>query len=619
MMCVRSIHLQLKERTYMAEVTNAPSGQADGRQSEMLGDNGFAAPGAAIPSDGGKRDAFPETMKPPASEAAAIAEDGSPGDPDVGATPRPKKKAEKKPRQGGRGRKDKGKATVSGASESQADDGLGAGFDGNAQGPQAAGPMATYLSGCTLNPAPPLPPGTLSEPLAAVCTDIVSASALLATAAAVLGPNPAICGAMGRDGGSLALRIGLVNRERVLSPRVMPALEAAYALERQDVVAWAEEQRQFDLLNSANTARYRLHRQTVASAALLGFELRHIPRPNLETESRGRPRPQLVLRDPLPTAFAKALSEATRQGLLLVDGRRLPTMAGFGVNYDVKTAKTLNQAAAGDHLELADPQVPGCVRPRPAHVSVIGVLSCVDILSLHKVGPEALAATVFIPAEDDSSTKAGAVEALTEVLCRVRMLASNMSDTVSRLRFSAAARKALLQMEAKISNSAGVLPPLADYYGAVPDLVRRVAIVLHLLDHASRKAETLALEISGEVAGRAIAYIEQAALPAARNVLAASSASDEIRDGRRLLSYAQWRCGLASPNLPKRDVTRVLANSMLPPAVDRAIARLVGEGLLEAANSGEGAGARTYRVQPVVFESGNELPDLITDARRANL
>jgi hypothetical protein len=347
----------------------------------------------------------------------------------------------------------------------------------------------------------------------------------------------------------------------------------------------------------------------------MGLDLDNILQPDTKRASSGRPRPQFVLRDPAPKFFAKMLSEATR-GLLLVDGRRLPSAAGFGVNYDSATAEILNRAAAGDRLELADPQVAGCLELRQAHVSVIGALSTVDIFGLHKAGPKALAATVLIPAEAEISPVAGAVEALTDVLRRVRAIGTAMGGDGTPLRFSAPARKAVMGMAARL-NEETALPPLADYYSVMPDLTRRVAILLHILDHACSEAETISKEVSREIAVRAIKFTEHAVIPAARVVLAASSVAPEVRDGRRLLSFAQWRCG-PEPELPSREVTRVLRNSMLRPAFHRALARLLKDGLLAAKGPQAAKGELTYLVDQSVFEEKNALPDLISDPRRVD-
>lgn len=243
-----------------------------------------------------------------------------------------------------------------------------------------------------------------------------------------------------------------------------------------------------DLKDAADAVRRRLHQQLAANAGLLGLaELPDSLNSMIVAASSAVPRPCFVLRNPVQTDVRRGL-EAANSGVLIVDGRRMPTMSGFGVNYDEVTSSLLNDAAAGRPLELADPRNTGCIRMRPVVVSAIGTLSTVDIFGLHKTGPTGLAATVFVPAEEKSNPHpADAVMAAADILVRVRALAANPQDAGSRLRLSAAARKTLEQAEGRMARaSAAVLQPLAHYYAAVADLVRRIAVGLHILDHAAR-------------------------------------------------------------------------------------------------------------------------------------
>lgn len=119
--------------------------------------------------------------------------------------------------------------------------------------------------------------------------------------------------------------------------------------------------------------------------------------------------------------------------------------------------------------------------------SVIGTLATINTFRIHKANPAALAATVFVPPEEElkMAPSAGAVATLTEILRWVRVRAATGQDAESPLRLSAAARKTLEQAKAKLVRASNeVLPPLADYYAGVADLLTRIVDVLHVLDHA---------------------------------------------------------------------------------------------------------------------------------------
>lgn len=370
----------------------------------------------------------------------------------------------------------------------------------------------------------------------------------------------------------------------------------------------------------ADAARQRLFRQTRAQAGLLGLEgLSEILDCTTAATLTLPPRPQFVLRDPVQTGVKRCL-EAAASGVLIVDGRRMPSMAGFGVNYDTVTSKLLNDAASGRALELADPQTDGCVRMRPVSVSAIGVLTKLDTFSLHKAPAAALEATLIVPAEEKSepSESANAVAAASDILARVRAVAANTQDAMSSLRFSAAAGKILEQAKARFARaSAAVRPPLAHYNAAAADLAYRITVLLHLLDHAASQADRISAEIGKDVAKRAIDFVEQTALPVARCILAPASAAPEVRDARKVLSLAQQRTSVASPLLARRAAVLSFQYSMSVAALDRAIRRLVADGLLEASDLDKASGGGpVFKVHAVAFDADYQLPDLVTDPRR---
>jgi hypothetical protein len=385
------------------------------------------------------------------------------------------------------------------------------------------------------------------------------------------------------------------------------------------VAHWHADKEKADLQGAAAAGRRRLLHQTLANAGLLGLAgLSDGLDPTIVVASSALPRPCFLLRDPVQTEVKRVL-EAASGGVLIVDGRRMPTMAGFGVNYDLPTAQLLNDAAAGRALELADPRAAGCIRMRPVAVSVIGTLTTVDLFGLHKASPSALAATLFLTAEEKSTPyPAVAVTTLTEILRRVRALAGAAQDNQPPLRLSTAARKALNQAKLKVVHAAtSMLPPLADYYAGAADVTHRIAYLLHILDSASSKVDQMPGEVGEDVVRRAIVFVEQCALTSARSILARASDAPVQRDARRILSFAQQYASLEHPQLVRRDVGRNLRRAMTVTEFDRAIRRLVADGLLTASNPDAAkSGGHVFQVHEVVFEPEHQLPDLVTDPRR---
>lgn len=484
-----------------------------------------------------------------------------------------------------------------------------------------AAPISACLQVPQLDLGELSPPATTLPPqLNSLFPSMPAVSAVLAATAAAIGHGVRLDTNMNGGDSSSALRVAIVGEERRLPPVIASVLQAAYALEQAEVQRWSTEKQKVDLLGAADAVRRRLYRQTLANAGLLGLAgISDSLNPTIMTPSSDLPRPRFVLRDPSQTDVTRAL-EAAESGVLLVDGRRLPTMVGFGINYDTLTANLLNTAAAGRPLELADPRLADCVRMRPVAASVIGTLSTLDTFGLHKAGPAALDATIFALADEKSKpvSPANAVTALAEILGRVRSFTASAEDAGLPLRLSAAARKTLEQAKTRLARaSAAVLPPLAHYYAATTDLVRRIVVVLHVLDHAARNADQVSVEVGNDVVTRAVAFVEQCVLPAARITLAVSSVAPEVRDARRIVSFAQQYASAVFPLLMRRDVVRLLQRSMSVASVDHALRRLVADALLTASSSDAAkGGGHVFQVHPAVFDANNQLPDLVTDPRR---
>lgn len=467
--------------------------------------------------------------------------------------------------------------------------------------------------------APLLPTGILPPQIDKLFPDPASRAvpvcALLAAAGAAAGHAVGIATGKGDEpGGMLSLRIAAISDVHSLSSLIAPVLQAAYAVHADEMRIWVNEKEKETGQAAVATVRRRLYRQTAANAAILGFgELVGAGATPAATPAPPTPPPYFVLRDPVPKAVASALANASK-GVLVIDGNKLPTMAGWGANYLTDLGNLLNDANAGELLELADPLAHGAVRMRGACVSVTGVLSTVETFVLHKANTKALASTVFVPVEAVPKTSAAnAAKVLTATLGRLRALHPEDEGGLRRLRLSADARRLSEQAKRKLLRAANeMLTPLAEIYADAVDLTIKIAALLHLLDHAVGDADQPPLDIGKNSMVRAIAFMEEYALPAAVHVLGPSSIAPIQRDARRVMSFAQQNLSSDDP-LVLNDIARRLVYSMNRGEIGQAIDLLVDDGLLSLKTPG---GSQSYTVDPVVFAAENRLPDLAGDPRR---
>lgn len=576
--------------------------------------NPNAQDASSAPDDNAEaQPASPETQPPIDDETGENVDGELPLRPAPEAALQPRRKKPASPR---RARTNK----TAGADKPSADEPAAGSHSWNHKASDEERPALKCLQGGYIEPAPSPPVGTLPQELETLFPDMLSISVLLATtAAAGAGLQLENGETTNSEGGSIALRVAVVGEERNL-PRMPVAmlLRAAYALEARDVLRWSEAKQRADMESAPGVALRRLYRQALASAGILGAGLSGAVALTLTPTPNTPPKPCFVLRDPVQTAVKRGLEAASR-GILVVDGRRMPTMAGFGVNYDGQSAQLLNDAAAGRALELSDPQTEGSVQMRPVAASVIGTLSIGDSFGIYKAGPDALAATLLVPAPEKTSSEPPADSGMIafDILARVRLLTSALEDNQPPLRLSATARKALNQARLKYVHASHSMPrPVSQYYTAAADLVRRVAVGLHVLDHAVRKAEKMSVEVGKEVVLRAIDFVEQCALSSARNILAPASVGSTQRDATRILSFAQQRTSRAYPELARRDVIRSFQRTMSVAAVDQAIRLLVADELLAAPTQGSPSGGQVFQVHEAVFMAEHQLPDLVTDPRR---
>ena len=475
--------------------------------------------------------------------------------------------------------------------------------------------------------APPvLPSGILPPEIDKVFPDPASrgalGSALLSAVAAAAGHAVGL--AVGHAGGlaggreegqrMLGLRIAVISDTSSLISIIAPVLQATYAVQADETKTWMAA-KQTETGQAAVTAvRQRLYRQTVANAAILGIDgLGDAGATPTAMPAVLAPRPCFVMRDPVPTAVEQGLANASK-GALIIDGTKMPTLAGWGTNFLTDLADLLNAANAGELLELADPLAHGAVRMRCACVSVIGMLKQLDTFGLYKAKHQALASTLFVPIEAASKTIAANVgKVLMALLARLRVLEPEDEGNLRRLRLSAEARKSLEQMKRRLNRAASeALPPLGDVYAGAADLALRIAALLHLLDYAAGGADQLPTEIENAVMQRTADFVEQYALPAARSVLGPASVDPAERDARRVLSVAQQEMA-PEDEVTEHKLLRHLRRGMGKMELKQAIRLLIGDGLLSPKTPG---GGQIYVVDPLAFAPENRLPDLVSDPRR---
>lgn len=466
--------------------------------------------------------------------------------------------------------------------------------------------------------APALPSGILPPEIDKLFPESASrgalASAFLSTVAAAAGHAVVVAGGKEEGQGGVGLRVAIISDTASLASIIAPVLQPAYAVQMEETKAWVAAKQKEAGQAAVVVVRQRILQQTVANAALLGLNgLAETEVAPTASPAVPAPRPCFVLRDPVPTAVKQALAN-TGKGLLMVDGTKMTTLAGWGTNYLTDLANLLNDANAGELLELADPLAHGAVRMRCAHVSVIGMLSTLDTFGLYKAKPKELAETLFVPIETASKTIAvSAAKVLTAMLTRLRALEPEDEGKLCQLRLSADARKTLEQLKRRLIRAANeVLSPLADVYTGAADLALRIAALLHLLDHAVSGADQLPNEIENVVMQRAVDFVEQYALPAARNVLGPASIDPIQRDARRVLSCAQQNMA-PEEDVTVRELRRHLRRGMDKLELQQAVRLLVDDSLLSPKTPG---GSQAYILDPLVFAPKNRLPDLAGDPRR---
>ena len=411
-----------------------------------------------------------------------------------------------------------------------------------------------------------------------------SAFMSLAAIGAIAGPHvrcePAD-GAHGMMGGGLALRVALLAPERRASPVPAAIMAGAYAAENDQLDLYNVSVERDAERRRAAEQRRRVHEQVVRAAMTLGM-----PSPPPLTDAvpaKPGARPRIVVLDGAGAAIRAAAAGLT--GVLVVDERRVASMAHIGDFHDEPTDALLNAASSGHAVPIADPAT-GRITMRSFPAGVIGCLAATEFASLHHAGAEQLAATVFVTAA--APPPAGDGAALVELMRSVRAIGDE--PVVLRLPAQGDALKTAAAAWSEIA--AATTPPLSDFLAGLPDLARRLAATLHL---AATAGAGLGRGIAPATIQRAVAIVNSVVVPAAQAVLGPISSSEVERDARRIIAHLQAITSLDHRTFERRTIMRAWQKTMPVPRLDAALGLLLNAGLvaaLDKTDAGKGGGQR---------------------------
>lgn len=415
----------------------------------------------------------------------------------------------------------------------------------------------------------------------------------LAAAGAVAGPSvqcvyaddiaDPICG-------NMSLRVALLKSSRRSSLVPASILGGVYAAENAALDKYnVAVQRHRELLRVAEQRR-RLHEQAVRTAVALGLPT-PAPLPDAAIVGPG-PRPRIVVVDGAGSAIRAAAAGGT--GILVIDERRLTWMSDVGDFYDAPTDALLSAAAAGCQIPIADP-VGGRVTMRTFAAAAIGVLCVAECPTLHNAGPEQLTGTIFVLAKPPKEV--GDNAALVALMRRVQEITRGI--IIYRLPSEALAPSATAWNEQAQQN----LPPLSDYLAALPDLARRLAVLLHLTAAAGDNGDSR--DISLGTVKHAVAIVDTCVLPAARAVLGPVSTAEVERDARRIIQHLRATTN-AERLIDRRKLSRVWPSSLEGPELDAALDLLQAAELLVRVYEIEGKPVRGqhFKIDDSVYAAG---------------
>ena len=422
---------------------------------------------------------------------------------------------------------------------------------------------------------PKLLPPQLFEPLQTAGLagpDCLPGAAVTALAmlASVAGPGVGLAPPQGEAGKrhdrsiGFGLRVCLVAEGRDLPVVPTAVLGAAHAVQN---MLLARHRAALDLAEAQERIageRRSLHAQAVRAAAELGHE----PPPPLQDSDRRGPGapPRIVVEDGAGAAVTKAAEGGT--GVLLVDERRMPSLPRTG-HGDPQTAALLNAAALG-HPIATRAAGTGHVVMRTLPLAVVGVLTVAECEGLPGAGPESLIGTAFVPAVPPPPGGDGG--GLVELAMRLHAVAS---DRPVALVLDGGATSALARAAGRWSGDIdGDLQPLSAFVAQLPDLARRLAVVLHLI--AAAAEGRLSVEIGSATLDRAVALVDALLLPLGRQLLSAVSTASAVEaDALRLVAALRRHTSAEDPVIERREWQRATQTAMQTPARFKAAVRLL--------------------------------------------
>jgi len=411
--------------------------------------------------------------------------------------------------------------------------------------------------------------------------DVLPSSAFItmAAVAAVAGPHLTFAECAdpkldGKLGAGTSLRVVMVG-DRHDGPIVPDAIMAAvYAVENHLVAAHEQAEERVASLRRAATERRRLHDQAARAAAVL----RIAPPPILPEVPpvHAVARPRIVLNEGARSDVLEAAAGGT--GLFVIDGRWVRSLT-IGGNHDKPTAELLNALAVGHAVPVELPDSRTEMRALPA--CVIGSLAPEECSFLHKVGRDPLTATLFVakapaPIGGDSA-------ALTALMRRIH----GMTIEPVVLRLPAKARQSLVAAcDTWSTIGSRSVAPLSDFVAAIPDLARRLASVLFLVDCAAGDGNAKG-EIPVATMKRTLGLIQRFVLPAAQSVLGPVACEEVERDARTMVAHLRLN---TSPGvaIARRPWMRNWQNLMPFPRFEAALSLLLHEKLLTPTQGEDG-------------------------------
>lgn len=401
----------------------------------------------------------------------------------------------------------------------------------------------------------------------------------LAAVAAVAGPHLTFAECAdpklgGKLGAGISLRVVMVG-DRHAGPIVPDAIMGAvYAVENDLVAAHEQEEERVASLRRAATERRRLHDQAARAAAVL----RIAPPPILPEVPpvHAAARPRIVLNEGARSDVLEAAAGGT--GVIVIDGRWVKSMT-VGFNHDKPTAELLNALALGHAVPVELPDSRTEMRALPA--CVIGGLAPEECLFVHKIGRDQLTATLFVPTAP--APLGGDSAALTALMRRIH----GMTVKPVMMHLPTKTRQTLVAACSTWSAiEARSVAPLSNFIAALPDLARRLASVLHLVDCAAGDGNATA-EISVATMKKALGLIQRFVLPTAQDVLGPVACEEVERDARTMVAHLRLN---TSPEvaIARRPWMRNWQTLMPLPRFEAALNLLLHEKLLTPTQGEDG-------------------------------